>query len=139
MAVVDFWNEEWKEIKFKDINEKEVYQISSYGRVRIFKPELNEWKILKSANVKGYRYFTFKSNIDWKHKITKPLHRLVAELYCEKPTIKTNFVIHLNYVKDNNYYKNLKSELLISRSLRCGGFEDYFKFRAWIQCFSFGQ
>lgn len=108
MAVQDYWNEEWKEIKFKDINEKEIYQISSYGRVRIFKKELNDWKILKSANVKGYRYFTFKSNIDWKHKITKPLHRLVAELYCEKPSIATNFVIHLNYVKDNNFYKNLQ-------------------------------
>lgn len=108
MAVQDFWNEEWKEIKFKGINEVEIYQVSNYGRVRVFKKDLNEWKILKSANVKGYRYFTFKSNIDWKHKVTKPLHRLVADLFCEKPTDLHKFVIHLNYVKDNNYFKNLQ-------------------------------
>ena len=108
MGVQDYWNEEWKQVKFKGINESEVYQISNYGRVRVFKKEKDEWKILKSANVKGYRYFTFKSNIDWKHKITKPLHRLVAELYCPQPNPKHKFVIHLNYVKDNNYYKNLK-------------------------------
>jgi hypothetical protein len=107
MTVQEYWNEVWKTITFKGINETEIYQVSNYGRVRIFKPDLNEWKILKSANVKGYRYFTFKSNIDWKHKITKPLHRLVAELYCQKASDEHNFVIHLNYVKDNNYFKNL--------------------------------
>ena len=107
MTSQEYWKEEWKSIQFKGINEDEIYQISNYGRVRIFKPQLDEWKILKSANVKGYRYFTFKSNIDWKHKITKPLHRLVAELYCSQETELHKFVIHLNYVKDNNYYKNL--------------------------------
>lgn len=108
MAVQDYWNEEWKQIKFSGINEEEIYQISSYGRVRIFKSDLDTWKILKSANVKGYRYFTFKSNIDWKHKVTKPLHRLVAELYCQQPSVDHKFVIHVNYVKDNNYFNNLK-------------------------------
>lgn len=108
MAVQDYWNEEWKQVKFNGINEEEIYQISSYGRVRIFKKDLDTWKILKSANVKGYRYFTFKSNIDWKHKITKPLHRLVAELFCTQPSPQHKFVIHVNYVKDNNYFNNLK-------------------------------
>ncbi|MDP4209765.1 MAG: NUMOD4 domain-containing protein [Bacteroidota bacterium] len=108
MAFQDYWNEEWKQIIFAGINEKEIYQLSNYGRVRIYKPATEEWKILKSANVKGYRYFTFKSNIDWKHKITKPLHRLVAELFCEQPSAEHKFVIHVNYVKDNNYSKNLK-------------------------------
>lgn len=102
------WNEEWKTVKFSGINEEEIYQVSNYGRIRIFKPAQNDWKVLKSANVKGYRYFTFKSNIDWKHKISKPVHRLVAELFCEQPTEEHKFVIHINYVKDNNYCKNLK-------------------------------
>jgi hypothetical protein len=108
MATQDYWSEEWKQVTFDKINEEEIYQISNYGRVRIYKKEKEEWKILKSANVKGYRYFTFKSNIDWKHKITKPLHRLVAELFCSAPTPAQRYVIHLNYVKDNNHYKNLK-------------------------------
>lgn len=108
MAEKEYWNEEWKDVRFEKLSDNDNYQISNYGRVRIFKPETKNWKILKSANVKGYRYFTFKSNIDWKHKVTKPVHRLVAELFCEKPSDKHNFVIHLNFVKDNNYYKNLK-------------------------------
>lgn len=108
MTTNTLWNEEWKPIKFSGINEEEIYQVSNYGRIRIFKPALNDWKILKSANVKGYRYFTFKSNIDWKHKVSKPVHRLVAELFCEQPSPEHKFVIHLNYVKDNNFFKNLK-------------------------------
>lgn len=108
MTGKEFWNEEWKDIKFEKISELDKYQISNYGRVRIYKNETNNWKILRSANVKGYRYFTFKSNISWKYKITKPLHRLVAELFCEKPSPRHNFVIHLNYAKDNNFFKNLK-------------------------------
>jgi len=104
----EFWNEEWKEIKFLNISDVDTYQISNYGRVRIFKQDLNDWKILRSANVKGYRYFTFKSNIHWKKKITKPLHRIVAELFCEKRGPECHFVIHINYVKENNYFENLK-------------------------------
>jgi len=108
MAIQDYWNEEWKQVNFDGINEEEIYQISNYGRVRIYKKDKKQWKLLKSADVKGYRYFTFKSNIDWKHKITKPLHRLVAELFCEQPSEEHKYVIHVNYVKDNNYFRNLK-------------------------------
>ena len=108
MAVQEYWNEEWKDVRFEKLSDKDDYQISNYGRVRIFKKETGQWKILRSANVKGYRYFTFKSNVNWKYKITKPLHRLVAELFCERPSPQHNFVIHLNYAKDNNYFKNLK-------------------------------
>ena len=108
MTSSTLWNEEWKTVKFLGINEEEHYQVSNYGRIRIFKPALNDWKVLKSANVKGYRYFTFKSNIDWKHKISKPVHRLVAELFCEQHDPDHKFVIHINFTKDNNYYKNLK-------------------------------
>jgi hypothetical protein len=104
----DFWNEKWKEVTFEKISDSDIYQISNFGRVRIYKKTEDDWKILRSANVKGYRYFTFKSNVNWKYKITKPLHRLVAELFCEKPGPEYKFVIHLNFVKDNNHYQNLK-------------------------------
>ncbi len=36
------------------------------------------------------------------------MHRLVAEAYCEKPSEKHNFVLHLNYNKLNNLYTNLR-------------------------------
>jgi LysM repeat protein len=108
MTTQDFSKEQWKQVKFPGLSDEELYHVSNYGRIRILKKKKGEWKILKSANVKGYRYFTFKSNIDWKHKITKPVHRLVAENFCKKKSEYHNFVIHVNYENDNNYYKNLK-------------------------------
>lgn len=105
----EYYNgEEWKPVKFEGINKKEIYEISNYGRIRIFKKELNDWKIVKTANVKGYQYYSFKSDIDWKHRKTKCVHVLVAELFCKKPSERHNSVIHLDFSKSNNYFKNLK-------------------------------
>jgi hypothetical protein len=36
------------------------------------------------------------------------IHRLVAKYFVKQPSAKHKFVIHLNYVKDDNFYKNLK-------------------------------
>ncbi len=108
MTPKNYWDEVWKPIKFDGINEEEKYELSNYGRIRIFKNGSNEWKILKSANVNGYQYFSFKSNIDWKHRKTKCVHRLVAEMFCPQPSAKHTYVIHLDFNKWNNYFKNLK-------------------------------
>jgi hypothetical protein len=104
----EYLNEDWKKVSFEGICTTESYQVSNYGRIRIYKKKKEEWRILKTADVKGYRYFTFKSDDQWTKKITKPVHRLVADAFCKKKTEDTRFVIHIDYVKDNNYYKNLK-------------------------------
>ena len=103
-----FWNEEWRKIEFDGINEQERYELSNYGRIRRWKEELQEWKVLKAANIKGYVYYSFKSNVHWTKKISKCVHRLVAEEFCERLSPEHKYVIHLDYVKDNNYFKNLK-------------------------------
>lgn len=36
------------------------------------------------------------------------LHRVVAANFCEKPSPRHKIVIHLDYNKENNYYRNLK-------------------------------
>jgi hypothetical protein len=108
MTVNYFMDEKWSPVKFEGINENEAYEISNYGRIRIFKKDLNDWKIVKTANVRGYQYYSFKSNIDWKHRKTKCVHVLVAEIFCKRPSKKYDSVIHLDFNKSNNYYKNLQ-------------------------------
>ena len=36
------------------------------------------------------------------------LHRLVAKYFLPRPTSKQKFIIHLDYDKENNHYKNLR-------------------------------
>ena len=108
MEKTTYWNEKWKPIWFDGINENERYEVSNFGRIRRFKKDINDWKVLKAQLVNGYRYFTFKSNIDWKHKKTKIVHKLVAEAFCERPSEKHEFVIHIDYNKENNRADNLR-------------------------------
>ena len=63
---------------------------------------------MKTANVNGYQYYSFKSNINWRHRKTKCVHVLVAKHFCKQPSEKHNNVIHIDFNKSNNYYKNLK-------------------------------
>lgn len=103
-----FWNEKWKPVWFEGITEQEKYEVSNFGRIRRFKKEINDWKVLKAQLVNGYRYFTFKSDTNRKNKKTKIVHKLVAEAFCEKPSEDYTFVLHLDYNKENNQADNLK-------------------------------
>ncbi len=108
-----YHNELWKEVHFLGLKKDERYQISSYGRLRNFDHDENDWRIMKTTNASkdgtGYIYFTwFKSSRGWKHRITKPIHRLVAEAFCDRETLEHKFVIHIDYNKTNNYFENLR-------------------------------
>lgn len=103
-----FWNEEWQPIDFEGIDQNERYQISNYGKVRRYITDKEEWKTLKSSYIKGYKVFAFKAAAADKKTITKTIHKLVAEAYNVRPTNDHQFVIHLDFVKDNNHFKNLK-------------------------------
>ena len=108
MADKNYWDEIWRPVKFDGINENEKYEVSNYGRIRLYKNDLHDWKIMKTANVNGYQYYSFKSNISWKKRKTKCVHVLVAELFCTKPSEQHRNVIHEDFNKSNNYYRNLR-------------------------------
>jgi hypothetical protein len=108
MEKTSYWNEKWKPIFDEFIDPEEKYEISNFGRIRKFNKELNDYVILKSQNVNGYKYFTFKSNIDWKHKRTKIVHKLVAEAFCQRPSDLHQYVIHVDFYKENNNADNLR-------------------------------
>lgn len=105
-----YWDEQWKSVYFEGIHPEEKYEISNYGRIKRFDTKLNEWKINKPANVNGYAYFSFRTAPaeGSRNRITKSLHRLVAELFLEKPNQDSDNVIHLDFNKWNNQLDNLK-------------------------------
>ncbi|MBI9034212.1 MAG: HNH endonuclease [Bacteroidales bacterium] len=105
--------EKWAPIQFRGLKNGEQYQISSLGNLRYLNQETQNWTILKTTNSakdgSGYIYFSwFKSSRGWKHKIIKPIHRLVAEAFCSRESILHKFVIHLDYNKINNDFRNLR-------------------------------
>ena len=110
MADNMYWDEVWKAVVFEGIDPYEKYEISNYGRVRRFDPKLQEWKIQKPANVNGYAYFSFRTVVrdGNRSRITKSLHRLVAENFLGKPLGDSTNVIHKDFDKWNNQVNNLK-------------------------------
>ncbi|MFW6226558.1 MAG: NUMOD4 domain-containing protein [Bacteroidota bacterium] len=109
MKSAENWGEEWKKVVFPGIHPDEAYEISNQGRIRRYNFQINDYRVLKAAVCNGYYYFAFKADPQsGKKRITKLVHRLVAEAYCEKPSEKHNFVLHLNYNKLNNLYTNLR-------------------------------
>ncbi len=110
MAEKTYWDEKWKLVHFKGIHPDEKYEVSNYGRIRRFDNKSSGWKMNKPANVNGYAYYSFRIDSDKgkKSRVTKSIHRLVAELFLGKPKKDYNNVIHLDFDKWNNHINNLK-------------------------------
>lgn len=110
MSTKNYWDEQWKSVKFDGLHREEKYEVSNYGRIRRWDKKSEEWKINKPANVNGYAYFSFRADPDesQRRRITKSVHRLVAEIFCERPSEKHDNVIHLDFNKWNNHFQNLK-------------------------------
>ncbi len=109
MANETYWDEKWKPVSFKGIDPDERYEISNYGRIRRFEPKVKDWKIHNPSNVNGYAYFSFRTDQKdgSRNRITKSLHRLVAENFLGLPKGDCNNVIHKDFDKWNNNISNL--------------------------------
>lgn len=97
----------WKQLKFKGWKQlRKKYAVSSHGRMASYHDEiLADGKILQGSLTSGYK--TLNLHIDGTNG-TIYFHREVAKLFNEKKSLKQKFVIHLNHVKTDNHYKNLK-------------------------------
>ncbi len=104
-----FPGEEWKEITFQDFTPKLRYAISNYGRMVSYTTDLFEGRIRKPGVTEGFHCYGFKSqkNNVIKNK-SKYAHRLVAQYFVTPQSEEHAFIIHLDFVKINNFYKNLK-------------------------------
>ncbi len=106
----NYWDEQWKSLTFEGIDENERYEISNYGRVRRYVQKKNSWVLMKPASVNGYPYLSFKADetLHKRKRVTKCVHRLVAEQFVRPGNKDQNSVIHSDFNKWNNYYKNLR-------------------------------
>ncbi|NJB37557.1 MULTISPECIES: HNH endonuclease [Flavobacteriaceae] len=101
----NFWNEEWKEIKFDEkISKDAKFKISNYGRVINCKGD-KEFLVTESF-INGYQNLPLKQEQNGK-STSRYVHKLVAEHFLEKKE-GDQYVIHVNYDKKDNRVENLK-------------------------------
>jgi hypothetical protein len=81
------------------------YAVTNLGRVISFSEILSDGHFLKPGRLSNYPCVSIFSK---KEKKTVLIHRLVAKYFLTQPSPAHKFVIHLNYNKEDNNYKNLK-------------------------------
>lgn len=85
---------------------KKNYAVTNHGRLISFDNDLKDGQELKlNTHKQGYRIWRFRLDGVSTHYL---LHRLVAEYFVNKPSPAHDYVIHVDYNKTNNHYKNLK-------------------------------
>jgi hypothetical protein len=101
-------NEEFREIEVPDVL-KNRYAVSNIGRLLSFKDEMKKGNILKGGTADGYKIFKYKKTIDGKIKNKHIfIYKLVAELFIPKSSEEQTYVLHLDYVRDNDTLNNLR-------------------------------
>lgn len=98
------------------------FKISNFGRVIKIKKGRGEGHIFEPKQIGGYNYISFSTKM--KSRETIYLHRLIAELFIEKPSDEHEYVLHKDYNRQNNVWTNLewvdKETLYRHRALRAG-------------------
>ncbi|MEO6550744.1 MAG: hypothetical protein ABIN94_22260 [Ferruginibacter sp.] len=99
--------ETWMQLQFRGHKQlRKRYAVSSSGRAASYSNGINEdGKILNGSLTSGYR--TLNLHLESGNG-TIYLHREIARFFCNKPSTKFKYVIHLNHRKEDNHYKNLK-------------------------------
>lgn len=103
-----FPNEDFREIVMHD-SLKLRYAISNKGRIISFKDSMIYGRILNGGFQDGYRIirFSIKENGIKKYRHLF-LFRLVADYFLTKTSDEQTFVVHLDYVRDNDDVRNLR-------------------------------
>lgn len=103
-----FKSERWKVFEISDSNEitYQKFYISDFGRVRIRNQKESTFKFAPMIEEKGYLMFSYISNNHFHKKFA--VHRAVAMAFLNKRSNSYNFVVHKDYNKHNNHYRNLK-------------------------------
>lgn len=101
-----FFNEQWKDIEQIDDGKvhKKKYAISNYGRVVSYTENIETGKLLKFGIIEGYHVLTLTCKI----KPSRCIHKLVALYFLPEAKSGQNYVIHLDFNKQNNSVKNLQ-------------------------------
>lgn len=104
--------ENWKKIEMENLNQGEIYEVSDQGKIRYSNDNGKNYEELSMTppvdGGKGHKALTWiKGPKGGKRRITKPLHRIVAQTFVPREDYQ-NYVIHLDFDKNNNSAKNLQ-------------------------------
>lgn len=103
-----YFNEEYKEFILHE-TQKLRYAVTNFGRIISFKEDILEGRFLKGGLADGYKILRFKTRIDDQLKDkTIFFYKLVAEHFIPKTSEDQTYVLHLDYVRDNDDVRNLK-------------------------------
>lgn len=102
-------NEQFKEID-PGVKLKFRYAISNKGRLISFKDNFKLGNELKGGLADGYRIFRFTYRNEEGEKKYKHLffYKMIAEYFLPKESEEQKYVLHLDYVRDNDKLSNLK-------------------------------
>jgi len=101
-----YLQERWKRIQFEGIHPDEDVYVSDFGRIRSFKTSRQGGKIIGGSWLSNYNILVLKTK-DYKRK-TIFIHKIIAEYFLSEKSENQSIVIHLDYNRKNNHYKNLK-------------------------------
>lgn len=98
-------NEVWKVLQFNKGVFRCQYAVSNTGRLASFTTSIQDGSHLKGTLMGGYPTLKLKPE---GRNMTLFVHRLVAEAFIPQKSARHNYVIHLDYDKENNAIKNLR-------------------------------
>ncbi len=101
-------NEEFREIQVAG-NRKRRYAISNMGRLMSFNEDMKDGILIKGGLADGYRILRLDN---WTNGVKTTqyymLYKLVAEFFVPKTADDQEYVIHLDFSRDNDKASNLK-------------------------------
>jgi hypothetical protein len=97
--------EKWEAIKGARSANGQRYAVSTHGRMVSYLSKPQEGYLLQHAFTGGYPTISFRVQGNQK---THFVHRLVAATFCKKKSPSQRLVIHVDFKKANNHFKNLK-------------------------------
>lgn len=97
----------WKPLQFSGWKQlRKRYAVSNYGKIASYASDIYaDGQILSGSLTTGYRSLNLHRP---DNKSTLYIHREIARLFCNKPSPKHRYVIHVNHNKTDNRASNLK-------------------------------
>ena len=85
------------------------YAVSNRGRLIKFTNEFRDGTVLKGSTSDGFKAFKYGRTVNGKKVYTVFfIYKLVAEFFIPKTSEDQQYVLHLDYVRDNDSVSNLK-------------------------------
>ena len=106
-TIKSHWNEKWVRIDFGKPTKNCFYEISNYGQIKsIEKASLDE-KLLKGSTVnRGLKILSIMLKDNTRGCVY--VHRFVSDHFVKKPSSEHDYIIHLDYDRNNNKWNNLE-------------------------------